>query len=42
MIPPLVGMDELRLAGVWAWLECELLTRCTTSPLETSTRAVPA
>jgi hypothetical protein len=35
-------MDELRLAGVGAWLEFELLTRCTTSPLETSTRAVPA
>jgi hypothetical protein len=28
MIPPLVGMDELRLAGVGAWLEFELLTRC--------------
>jgi hypothetical protein len=42
MIPPLVGMDELRLVGVGAWLEFELLTRCTTSPLETSTRAVPA
>ena len=26
MIPPLVGMDELRLAGVGAWLEFELLT----------------
>jgi hypothetical protein len=42
MIPPLVGMDELRLAGIGVWLEFELLTRCTTSPLETSTRAVPA
>jgi hypothetical protein len=26
MIPPLVGMDELRPAGVGAWLEFELLT----------------
>ena len=26
MIPPLVGMDELRLAGVGALLEFELLT----------------
>ena len=26
MIPPLVGMDELRLAGVGAWPEFELLT----------------
>ena len=39
MIPPLVGMDELRLAG---GLEFEVLTWCTTSPLETSTGAAPA
>ena len=44
MIPPLVGMDELRLAGVGAWLEFELVElRCTTfDRWTTSTGAVPA